>query len=174
MILFSIGIYFLILILVSQKKSKKIPGKFINLLRSLFPSWKFYQDFENENKIFFRIQNDFWGPWIEIKYSTPPIHWNRIFFNADVNYLLAIDSLLQDLINDLDEAFLEEKISFQLVHRLVFLSIPKCTAYQFKINEDELISPEYFYADYSLDQENYVVNSSFSNSGDFTAPVLLE
>jgi hypothetical protein len=159
-------LYFLLVISFSVMKTFSIPGKTIHLLRAFFPSWKLFEDSGQVPILFYRvsaIDENFHG-W-EVCLEKPPRQFRGLFLNAQGNYLLACQSLLQQLISDLQEhedqnaETFEQTVSYRLTRNLALHEILKHhpaegIRYQFKLStavstlpnttvDDILISPVY-------------------------------
>lgn len=140
-------------------KRKAVPGKTLYFLRALFPSWRFFEDFDGESALLLRL-GDASGNFTAWQRCLPRaerrIH--HLFFNPQTNYLLAAGSLLQQLLSEIDDLervddrSIENLVSYRLTRKLVETKLarleggPISGRYQFKISsesEDWLVSPIY-------------------------------
>jgi hypothetical protein len=152
-------IYFLALSAFTLLKRRTVPGKTLYLLRALFPSWRFFEDFDGESALFLR-QSCSTGNFSEWQRCLPRAERraHHLLFNPKTNYILAVGSLVQQLlaeISDLDctnAQSIEKLVSYQMVRNLVeselakSQSVPRASQYQFKVSgsgEDWLVSPVY-------------------------------
>jgi hypothetical protein len=134
-------------------------GKVIQLFRAFFPSWRFFEDFDEAPVLYYRLEtgDGSYGTW-ERCLEKPKRRALDLVFNPHGNYVLAAGSLVQQLLSDIeqvedskpDEA--EKLVSYQLTKNLVSYQIKKHQAharaarFQFKISantEDLLLSPSY-------------------------------
>lgn len=113
------------------------------LLRSLFPSWRFFESIAPTPTLSYRVASageDF-GPWHD---ALPPVPRTplSLLLNARGNLHLACQSLVERLFDDLDSLRPEEaadSVSYQLVQRLVFAKLTERPAaepnrcYQFRL-----------------------------------------
>lgn len=129
-------------------------GHRIYLLRSLFPSWKFFEDFGPVPQLWLRTQKDQeWSEWRPCL-KTPHRKWGLLFHNPELNYQLACGSLLTHFATDLNDfkdsdlSKFKNCITYQLTKNLVDYEIrnQKIAApnslFQFKLtatNENPLV-----------------------------------
>ena len=155
--------YFLIIIIFSQIKFREIQSPYLNLFKSIFPSWKFFDESSNTPILFYKIiepeNNDQW----KICFSPPKAKWFHFLLNSEGNLYLAYHSNIQQLLGDLEDC-MESKLcdfhknnSYQISENFVRREIRKKQIqgkFQFKISniktntttdfiidEDILISP---------------------------------
>lgn len=109
-----------LLVLLSLRQSRQpLTGRTWVLLRSLLPSWRFFEDVEPGPELQFcvaRAGDDAWQPVL-----VPPRR-RGFFLNASGNLYLAQQSLVEQLWSELDGATLDEAkqlTSYRLVQRLV-------------------------------------------------------
>jgi hypothetical protein len=137
-------------------------GRVMHFFRAFFPSWRFFDRFDDAPAIYYRVahQTDVpfsseWKPCLK----RLPRKFQTIFHNPEGNYALAAGSLVQQLLSDIesiDEQRAHEAeglVSFQLAKNLVRHQIREQdktapdSRYQFKIigsdSGDLLISPVY-------------------------------
>jgi hypothetical protein len=67
-IILSITLYFVLIIAFTlfKKTSKGLENNYLNLIKPLIPSWKFYDDFEETRLLFFRAkasENEAFAEW---------------------------------------------------------------------------------------------------------------
>lgn len=161
-------IYFVLLIIFNlfRKTTQGIENPYINLLKPLVPSWKFFDDYEETRLFFCRIKREINGDeeqpfteWFPI-YQTPPSNFARLFINPQGNLTLAAQSHISTLLSDLEslpenEAF-EETLSYKIANNFICYYVNKkfkdIKVYQFKLTivdslaapkEDIFISPLY-------------------------------
>jgi len=162
-----IFVYFAVILILSLKSPKSVPGKLAFLLRAFFPSWKFFEDCEYAPLLFYRVKekNQEFEPWAPCL-EKPKFQLSSLLLNPHGNFLLLSSSLILQLVGDLEEADerfandLEKSVAYQLTKNLVSYQIKKTRVeqrdikYQFKLcatypatplraPEDMLISPVY-------------------------------
>ncbi len=157
-------IYFVLIIAFSlfKKTSQGIENKYINLIKPLIPSWKFYDDFEETRLLFYRAKvsdEEIFSDWAPL-YQTPRPSLKALFVNHQGNLILAAQSHIQTLIHDIEahseEIPFQEDLSYKITKNLVSYALRKkyteSFKYQFKLAsvnekceviEDILISPLY-------------------------------
>lgn len=162
-ILLCILLYFVLIIVFSlfKKTTRGIDNQYLNLIKPLIPSWKFYDDFEETRLLFYRAKlssEDTFNTWAPL-YQNSKATFSTLFVNQG-NLILAAQSHIQQLIYDIeihDESKpFEETLSYKITQNLVIYAIkkkyPKNFYYQFKLasvdekgqpREDILISPLY-------------------------------
>jgi hypothetical protein len=157
-------LYFVLLIVFSlfRKTSQGIENKYLNLIKPLIPSWKFYDDFEETRLLFFRAKvsdEETFCEWAPL-YQTPLPTLPALFINNQGNLILAVQSHIQTLIHDLGEhdeqnAF-QDTLTYKITKNMVSYALRKKYSqsfiYQFKLAsvndnaelmEDILVSPLY-------------------------------
>lgn len=156
-------LYFVLIVVFSLFKRTGVflSNKYLNLIKPLIPSWKFYDDFEETSLLFYQIKmpdGDFsdWAP----LYQTPRVKASMLMINHQGNLILAAQSHIQQLIHDINEHFEEtpfqETLSYKITKNLVSFALlkkyPAPFEYRFKlatvketatIGEDILLSPLY-------------------------------
>jgi hypothetical protein len=128
------------------------------LVRSLFPSWRFFEQIAPIPRLQYRVapaQGDF-GPWHD---SLPPVARTpgSLLLNARGNLQLAKQSLVERLADDLDGLAPEnipESVSYQLVQRLVLERVARLAEseaeaeaqrYQFQLTLPDASEPSAFF-----------------------------
>ena len=156
--------YFVIIIALSlsNKASKGIKNNYLNLIKPFIPSWKFYDDFEENRLLFFRAQilnEEFFCEWTPL-YQTPKSDLKSLFINHQGNLILAAQSHVQTLVHDIsehdDKTPFQHTLTYKITNNLVRYALKKkfnkAFKYQFKLAvvneraeviEDILISPLY-------------------------------
>lgn len=157
-------LYFVLIIAFSlfKKTSKGIENKYLNLIKPLIPSWKFYDDFEETRLLFFRAKvsdEETFSEWAPL-YQTPKPNLKALFINHQGNLILAAQSHIQTLVYDIgehdDKNPFQETLSYKITNNLVSYALKKkydkAFKYQFKLAsvnaqaqviEDILVSPLY-------------------------------
>jgi hypothetical protein len=111
---------------------------FLFLFRGLLPSWKFFENSGDLPRLYYRVagpDEEFqdWKPALD----KPKRNWSGLFINANVNYILACDTILRLLILEISKDNLEGTTAFQMVKNLCRYEILRkeksMTQYQFKI-----------------------------------------
>lgn len=163
-----LAIYFTILLVLNIFRKKTFSGKnaYLELIKPLIPSWKFFDDFEETRLFYFRFkhsENSNLSDWIPI-YQAPMPKLKNLFINPATNIILSAHSHISILLNDIsdtdiitDSKDLENHISYKLAKNYVHFYLQQkhhfVFTYQFKISvsdenltpiEDILISPLYF------------------------------
>lgn len=130
----------------------------LKLFRALVPSWGFFDRAGAVPHLFYRIRepqtdsSSSFGEWKNALTPAPARRWYNLIFNPQGGEFLAYHSLLQQLIDDLDEwdenqiDRFHESVSFRLIENLAIARIPNKNSdfqYQFKLcaPDDILISP---------------------------------
>tara|TARA_Y100000590_G_scaffold470551_1_gene666258 strand:+ start:5301 stop:5717 length:417 start_codon:yes stop_codon:yes gene_type:complete len=113
----------------------------IDWIRLLFPSWRFFESFEEVPVLFHRIKKDGeWTPWTRTL-PFPKRKGTILFFNPQGNTIALFHSLFQRLVAEINEGHfaVEQSLSFQLIQNIVerYLSEESKT-YQFRIAQIEL------------------------------------
>jgi hypothetical protein len=155
------------LVFLSILDPRQVKNHKLHLLRAFLPSWKFFEDIGSIPLLFFRVapkDRDLssWLPcWVK-----PKRKLRALFLNPEGNFTLACESLLQQLMSDLQEMDeknlqkIEETPIYELIQNLVRFQIANQFSntshlqYQFKVcvrhldsltkeTEDVLISPLY-------------------------------
>lgn len=156
-----LSLYFLFLLYFSLTKRKTLSNSYINLLKPLFPSWKFFDYYEESNLLFYRIgdHENISGEWSKV-YTLPETKVTNLLINPNGNLILAIQSHLGQLIYDIDHAEAEqpffENLSYKITKNAIEYYLRKnfshLAFYQFKLAtvnhngeavHDLLISPVY-------------------------------
>lgn len=162
-ILLCVLLYFVLIIVFSlfKKTSQGINNPYLNLIKPLIPSWKFYDDFEETRLLFYRAKTDeteAFSEWAPL-YQNSKATFSTLFINQG-NLSLAAQSHLQQLLSDIEihdeKTPFEETLSYKITQNLVIYAIRKkyteSFTYQFKVasvdvkalpREDIIISPLY-------------------------------
>jgi hypothetical protein len=145
-----------------KKTSRGINNPYLNLIKPLIPSWKFYDDFEETCLLFYRAktsEEETFNEWAPL-YQHPKATLTSLFISQG-NLVLAAQSHIQHLLHDIeyhDETKpFETTLSYQITQNLVTYAIkkkyPEKFIYQFKLSsvdifayprEDILVSPLYY------------------------------
>lgn len=146
--------YFVAIAALSSLKATEINWRIAIMIRAFFPSWKFFEDYADIPKVFFRTQDtDEW------RIVEEPLHRSlfKLVFNPKGNQALAFGSLVQQLLFDLnktkDVPEFEKTTSYALIQELVRRRLgPNTVTFQFKVaniingkHDDILISPRFKY-----------------------------
>jgi hypothetical protein len=174
-IFLGIFFYFTIILVIPliNRKKQTTPNHYLNLFKPLFPTWKFYDDFEESRLLFYRAKfidtntndtiNSFkestFSDWLPL-YQNPKSALSSLFINSHGNLILAVHSHLQTLLQELEdhneaEPF-QESITYKITKNLVSYALKNkydsSYVYQFKLAvaneealaiEDILVSPIY-------------------------------
>lgn len=162
-VLLCILLYFVLIVVFSlfKKTSSGIENQYINLIKPLIPSWKFYDDFEENRLLFYRAKmstEETFNSWAPL-YQNSKATFSTLFVNQG-NLILAAQSHIQHLLHDIeahDESKpFEETLSYKITQNLVIYAIkkkyPQSFYYQFKLasadekgnpRDDIIISPLY-------------------------------
>lgn len=124
------------------------------LLRSLFPSWRFFEDVEPGPELSLRVvsSDGHYGPWLPV--IEPGVGFGALVFNAEGNLRLAYQSLVEQLEAELDGVTLSlapSLVPYRLVQRLVerraraLSGAATAVRYQFRIGDaqDGFVSEEH-------------------------------
>lgn len=163
-VILCILLYFVLIIVFSlfKKTSRGIENKYLNLIKPLIPSWKFYDDFEETRLLFFRVKvsdEETFSEWAPL-YQTPRPAPKAFFINHQGNLILAAQSHIQTLIHDIaehnDQTPFQDTLTYKITKNLVSYALrkkfTKAFIYQFKlasvnekaeVQEDILVSPLY-------------------------------
>lgn len=158
--------YFAVLLIFAKLKSREMNGRMVFLFRAFFPSWKFFEDIEQAPLLYIRTElegRDF-SEWSD-GLGKAERSLSQVVFNPKGNLRLACNSLLQQLMTDLELAdesnpkSFENVVSYQLTknlarRRVLELARGKVAVrFQFKLClltakspyllEDMMISPIY-------------------------------
>lgn len=133
-----------LLVLLSLRQSRRpLRGRTWSLLRSLLPSWRFFEDVEPGPELFFCVVKDgrdgAWQPAL-----VPPTR-RGLFFNAEGNSYLARQSLVEQLLSELDGVAVDAAprlTSYQLVQRIVLERLPEQARYRFRLTTSDAVDFE--------------------------------
>jgi hypothetical protein len=156
MAIFFIVLYFAFVLFFSFTKSISLNHPLFHVFKSLFPSWKFFDESNDTPVLLYKFLNE--TDW-KIAVPVPERRWYNFIWNPEGNYYLAYHSHMQQLMGDLTEANEQETAAFQnhLSYKVTANFIQQLnlkSAYQFKVSaikkndsgfiitEDILISPE--------------------------------
>lgn len=152
-VLIALGLLAALLALVLGKRRFTRSTSWL-LLRSLFPSWRFFEQIAPVPHLRYRVaaaQGNF-GPWRD---ALPPVARTAgsLLLNARGNLQLAYQSLVERLADDIDGMAPEsipETVSYQLVQRLVlerveFRAEAEVRRYQFQLSLPEASEPDVFF-----------------------------
>jgi hypothetical protein len=93
---------FAVLLLLTLTQARRpLQGKTWTYLRSLFPSWRFFDDVEPGPVLEFRIESEDALP-TEWQAALATVQRAGLFLNAEGNLRLAYQSLVEQLVGDLD------------------------------------------------------------------------
>lgn len=101
----------------------------MRLLRSLVPSWKFFEDVGHTPVLFFRVSesDQVWSEWQRFHRPIPRRAWH-LFFNPELNLQLAEKSLIEQAITD------SSPVSLEMIADIIQSHLPtEIHSYQFKI-----------------------------------------
>jgi len=160
-------IYLTLICALSYAKKTYFSGRVMNLFRSLFPSWRFFEELAEVPVLFYRTgaTESSLGEWQEALPQGKRF-WGNLFLNPRGNLVFACGTLLDQLMNDIEawdtqkELKFNESVSYRLVKNMVLVWMKKnpyvdgLGVYQFKVScvrqgasqdglEDVLISPVY-------------------------------
>lgn len=157
-------LYLVLLVFFSlfKKTTVGIDSPFLNLIKPLIPSWKFYDDFEETRLFFYRIkksESEVFSDWTPL-YQVPSPKLMHFFINPQGNLILAAQSHIQTLIDDIEhhdvqlpfEETLSYKITKNFIHYALSRKFTNGEFYQFKLAssnleakplEDIIVSPLY-------------------------------
>lgn len=144
-----------------KKTSRGIDSQYLNLIKPLIPSWKFYDEFEETRLLFYRAKissEETFNDWAPL-YQNSKASLSTLFVNQG-NLMLAAQSHIQQLLYDIEihdeEKPFEDTLSYKITQNMVIYAIrlkyPKSFYFQFKVaaadelgrpREDIIISPLY-------------------------------
>ncbi|RYZ09790.1 MAG: hypothetical protein EOO73_02600 [Myxococcales bacterium] len=124
-----------LLVLLSLRQSRQpLTSRTWVLLRSLLPSWRFFEDVEPGPELRFCLSKDgSAGTWQPV--LVPPAR-RGFFLNAEGNLYLAEQSLVEQLWSELDGVTLEAApglTSYRLVQRLIVERMQPNARYRFRL-----------------------------------------
>jgi hypothetical protein len=126
--------YFFIpfLILLYLVRGRVVKNRWVFIFRAFFPSWKFFEDSRAQYKLYYQKDNEGWLPAIELL-SRKKL---SLFLNSEVNFHLALDTLVQRFVMDLAEEQLDstKSVSYRLIKKLVAHKVVSGT-FRFKITD---------------------------------------
>ena len=150
----ALGIVLGVTLLVTRRS---VHGTGWLLLRSVFPAWRFFEDVESTTDLYYRSAeglSDPYGPWRHAR-SSPCLGAASVFFNPEGNLALAEQSLVEQLLADLDGCAVERATSlvpYRLVQELV----------KRRLREDGLSSPARYQFRLDADGEEAFVSDGHS------------
>lgn len=128
-----LAVYFVAVLLLAVRKPVEVQSRWLQLLRFLLPSWRFFDELGQLPVLSMREGE---GPWRPV---LPPMTRSvrRLVLNADGNFALACESLVQQLVADVvesdDVTALE---SYRLVSNLVAMRAT-ATRFQWRVELEE-------------------------------------
>lgn len=134
--------YFIIVLLFSFLKTQAFTHPFFDIFKSLFPSWRFFDESTDTPVLLYRFLDE--NEW-KIAVPIPKRRWYHVLWNPEGNFYLAYHSHMQQLMGDLS-AFDEEKLSafhHHISYKITanFVKALKLTRpYQFKVSAIKKIS----------------------------------
>ncbi len=159
--LLALGLYFAALAAALVIRGREVNHPALFLLRSFLPNWRFYASPGPAPRLFIRTLIDqTWSDW-EIIFPRAKRRLRQFIFNPEINLTLTEMNLVDHLANDLndctDPADIGERVSYQMVERLVrqFLARPAAsfTHFQFRICTEQPFSK------IDLDQDTVLISS---------------
>jgi hypothetical protein len=127
-------IYFLIpfLILLYLVRGRVVHNRWVFIFRAFFPTWKFFEDANAQYKLLYQENNDVWITAIELL-SRKKL---SLFLNHEVNFHLALDTLVQRFVMDLAEGRQEltKSVSYRLIKKFVAAKTSSSN-FRFKITD---------------------------------------
>lgn len=116
--------YVLALVIVASLRTIPVRSAWVQQLRALFPSWRFFDDIGEVPVLWVRVASDETADleacaW-ELALPTPRRRWWNLVWNPEASVRLAYDSLLVQLLHDADEhaETLSEQTSYRLTTHL--------------------------------------------------------
>jgi hypothetical protein len=162
-----LAIYFTILLVFNLFRKSTFGSKnvYLDLIKPLIPSWKFYDDFEETRLFFYRFkksENSPMSEWLPV-YQTPTPKIKHLFVNPTTNIILSAHSHIGVLLSDIedqnviaDSKDLEKHPSYKLAKNYITFYLEQkyhsLLSYQFKLAvasenaepiEDIILSPLY-------------------------------
>jgi hypothetical protein len=111
--------YFLIpfLILLYLVRGRVVKNRWVFIFRAFFPTWKFFEDANAQYKLFYQKNSEEWQPAIELL-SRKKL---SLFLNHEVNFHLALDTLVQRFVMDMAEEKpnITEIVSYRLIQKFI-------------------------------------------------------
>jgi hypothetical protein len=172
-----LAIYFTILLVFNVFRKTTVGSKnvYLDLIKPLIPSWKFYDDFEETRLFYYRFkkaENEPMSDWIPV-YQTPTPKLKNIFINPTTNIILSAHSHIGVILGDIevpaDQSLnhFENHTSYKLAKNYITFYLEQkyhsILSYQFKIAvagenaeplEDIILSPLYL----DLNKDNEALN----------------
>lgn len=149
-------LYFLIIIVFSLIKSPKIESPTLNLFKSMFPSWKFFDESVDTPVLLYRLKKgEHFGEWT-ICFPHPPKKWFHLFVNPKGNFYLAYHSHIQQLLGELDSCLdkdistFHQQVSYKMTENFVRYElqtnagVPSGSPFEFKISSILLMNDNHF------------------------------
>ncbi len=115
--------YFAAVMLSLVRRSRVLSGRWLFLLRSFFPNWRFYHGFGHQPRLFVR-STDADGRWSDWQMFMPRARWSVVdlWHNPHNNLLLANQNLVDHLSFDVqtlpDGQEVRELVTYQMVSAL--------------------------------------------------------
>ncbi|MCM0043977.1 MAG: hypothetical protein NBV65_05030 [Burkholderiaceae bacterium] len=115
--------YFVVVLISLVRRRRVLSGRWLFLLRSFFPNWRFYHGFGHQPRLFVRsaTADGRWGPW---QMFMPRARWSaaELFHNPGNNLLLAQQNLVDHLSFDVqtlpDGQDVRELVTYRMVSEL--------------------------------------------------------
>ena len=152
--------YFLIIIFLTKFKTPTLTSPYWDLFKSLFPSWKFFDESVDTPILIYKTPLD--PSWL-IALKPPSRQWFHVMYNPEGNFYLAYHSHIQQLLGDLTSATdqqitnFSENVSYKITENFVrnvlsrknyqgsfefkISSIKHTDENNFQVLEDILLSP---------------------------------
>lgn len=133
-----------LLVLLSLRLSRQpLTARTWVLLRSLLPSWRFFEDIEPGPELLYCVVQDGRdGEWQPV--LVPPAR-RGFWLNAEGNLYLAQQSLVEQLWSELDGVAVEAAprlTSYRLVQRLIAARTPANARYRFRLTTNDSVDFE--------------------------------
>lgn len=135
-----------ILFITAWVGSPLLSNPHLNLLRVLFPSWRFFDTIQPIPKIHYRLSEEgsTFSEWLPLPNSRSPRNLKHLFHNPDENLAIAVQTQIEQLLNDIADSVsaesreIESLSSYKIVSAYVRTQILKhhpigYRAYQFRI-----------------------------------------
>jgi hypothetical protein len=87
------------------------------IFRIFFPSWKFFEEYDGNPKLFYKIDD---GPWIPVLLKIKR-HWWMCFLNAEGNMTLFKKSLIQQYSGEIEneESLTMKMTSYEMIKDMI-------------------------------------------------------
>lgn len=134
--------YFAAVLLSLVRRSRVLSGRWLFLLRSFFPNWRFYHGFGHQPRLFVRSAGSD-GRWSDWQMFMPRARWSaaELWHNPRNNLLLANQNLVDHLSFDVqtlaDGQDVRELVTYRMVsalaRTLVHVRPAECRQWQFEL-----------------------------------------